>query len=200
MKINRIYLDHEIKCQMKEFFESEGFLQLNDFIQKNNLTNIKKNILEQDLKEIYNPILIKKKQMFKKDTYNHEILKLIEFFSSKDFIQFIEEILDLELMLHKIELNIYSHKDFILLSDYAKKDETIDIIFDLSDTWNEFYGGILTYTTNEEEVFYLEPSFNTLTFLYKPEEIMKYLKYVNNLAKNKKIIRLEIELKIKEEI
>ena len=82
------------------------------------------------------------------------------------------------------------------MSDKQEKSECLNVIFDISDDWNKACGGVLTYTTKEEEVFYVEPSFNSLTILYKPKEVMKYLKYINNKCENKKIIRFEMEFEI----
>lgn len=198
MKINEMYKEKEIFSQMQEFFESEGFIQLNDFLKNENLKEIVEKIKKSKLTEKYNPLIIRKKVLKKEDTFDVEILKLYEFFSSKEFLEYIEDLTELELILDKINLNVYSQKDFILLNDKTEKNDCIEVIFDISDNWHENYGGFLTYTTKEEEIFYLEPTFNTLTILFKPEEIMRYLKYINCLSEDKKIIRLEIEYKMKE--
>lgn len=198
IKINNIYLQKNITDEMQDFFELEAFIQLNNFL-KENPKKTKEQILKKQFKQIYKPLQIKREELDTKTIFDLEILKLLEFFKSKQFIQFIEEITQLELNLKSLKICKYSHKDFSILNDKTKQEDTIEVFFDLSDnSFTKDMGATLTYTTREEEVFYLNPSFNTLTILYKPQEIMKYLKYINNKAKDKNILRFEIQFEIEE--
>ncbi len=196
MNINKIYLNEDVKAEMLSYFNENAFVSLVDVFDID-LNLIKKKILKSDLKEIYNPLILRKKQLELKDCFDVEILKLMEFFKSENFLEFIEDVVDLELELKDILINVYSHKDFIILSDLDRKKETLDVVFDLSDkNWNDETGGVLTYTTAEEEVFYLNPLFNVLTILYNPQDVMKYLKYINNKSKGKNIVRVEMEFEV----
>jgi hypothetical protein len=196
IQINKIYQNEDVKAEMLLYFNEHAFLSLTDFFVLD-LKEIKKKILNSNLETIYNPLSISKKQLNLKNIFDVEILQLVEFFKSEEFLDYITEIVDLDLELKKITVNTYSHKDFIILNDSQAKEETLDVVFDLSDkNWKSDFGGILTYTTKDEEVFYLNPLFNVLTILYNPQDVMRYLKYINNKAKDKNIVRFEMEFEV----
>lgn len=197
--INDVYLKGEIFEDMQKFFTENGFIQLNDFL-KENYKEFRENLLNQEMVSVYSPLIERKKYLNLKNVYNLEVLRLIEFFKSKEFLSFIENITEFDLNLASFKVNVYSHRDFILLNDKAKRDETISVIYDLSDQFSEDMGGTLTFTTKEEEIFYLEPSFNAVSIFYNPIEVMRYLKYINNKANDLKIIRIEMEFGLTEEI
>lgn len=172
MKINHIYTNEETISEIKKFYEENGYVQLENFID-----GILPNFDNINFEKIYLP--------------TQKSLK-----TCKDFMvgideinNFIREITDEEP--NELSLNQYEHKDFIILSDKTEKEDTIDIVIDFTQDWEKEFGGTLTYTTKREEIFYLEPGFNTLTIVKKPKEVMKYLKYINNKSQNRKIIRLE---------
>jgi Rps23 Pro-64 3,4-dihydroxylase Tpa1-like proline 4-hydroxylase len=190
--INNVYTNKKVLSEMEGFFTENGFIQLSDFLTEN-FKEFRENIEKENLLEIYEPLFQKKKMLDMKNVYKLELIKVIEFFKSKEFLEFIEEITDFELNMSKFEVNVYSHKDFILLNDETKRDESVSLVYDLSDEFNEHMGGVLTYTTKEEEIFYLEPSFNCLSIFYDPIEVMKYLKYINNHSHGLKLIRIEME-------
>ncbi len=199
MEINKTYLKKEILNEIKEFFEKEAFIQLNSFFPKKT-KEIKKAFQNSRYwDKNYNPLIKSESKLDLTEEFNLEVIQTIEFFKSKEFLHYIEEITQVPLTFNSLEVQKYSHKDFTLLNDLNKNDDVIEVYFDLSDKWNESYGGSLVFLTKEEEILYLEPEFNTLTILYKPEEIMKYLKYINNRAGNKSIYRIAIKFDITEE-
>lgn len=195
MKINKTYNDNKVKSEMQNYFLENAFISLASFCE-DNLDELIYSILKEKKIENYKPLELRRKEIKLSDCFAPEILKFSEYFKSIKFLEYLESVTDLDLKFKSIELNIYSHKDFIILCDKQEKTEGLNVIFDISDDWNKDCGGILTYTTKEEEVFYVEPSFNSLTILYKPKEVMKYLKYINNKSGNKKIIRFEIEFEV----
>lgn len=199
MEIIDIYKKEKLKEEMQQFFLSEGFIQLTDFL-KGDIVNIKSKILKSNFNQVYNPMIMRKKDLLEKEIFDVDILKFLEFFKSKEFREYIENITGFELELKDFNLNMYENKDYALLHDSLKtKEDYIEVIYDMSDFIAEGAGGVLTYTTKEEEVFYLEPTFNSLTIIFKPEDIMKYLKYINNKAKDKKILRVEMRFELSEE-
>ena len=182
---------------MNNYFNKNGYIQLNDFFE-DDISKIKSQILKENFKEEYNPISHRKKILNKKNIHTHNILELFEYFKSKEFINLIKEITHLNLRIANIEICKYSHRDYVILNDETKPQNTIDLIFDLTSDWKKENGGILTYTTKSEELLYVAPNFNTLTIIHKPKEVMKYLKYINNKAKTNQIIRFEITFSIEE--
>ena len=182
---------------MSKYFSQDGFIQLNNFFE-DDISKIKSQILKEKFKEEYSPVSHRKKTLNQKKIHTHEILELLNYFKSEEFINLIKEITLLNLQIAKIELCKYLHRDFIILNDETKPQNTIDVIFDLTSDWKKENGGILTYTTKNEELLYIYPHFNTLTIVHKLKEIMKYLKYINNKAKTNQILRFEITFSIEQ--
>lgn len=197
MNINSNYLEKEVKERMGEFFQKEGYIQLKDFISKDSdFKLIEKSFLNEEFEKNYSPLTHKNSVLDIKKTFNPEILQLVEFFKSEVFLEFLEESLEIDLDFKEINILKYSHRDFEIISDLEENHEELNVYFDLTRNWKKEFGGTLTYTTEDEEIFYLEPDFNTLNIIFKPREIYKYLKYINNKCKDKKIIRIEIKYKI----
>jgi len=200
IKINDIYLNDSTLEEAQTFFETEAFIQFNDFLENKNINKLKNKLENAPSKLLYNPMKYKKFQIEFEKIYDLELIKLMEFFRSKDFLEYIEKIVGFNINYKSINISKYSHKDFTLIhDDFQEKEDVVDVIFDLSDSLSENMGGILTYATKEEEIFYLESGFNSLSILYKPETVVSYLKYINNLSKGKKILRFELQFEISED-
>ncbi|MEC8338997.1 MAG: hypothetical protein VXZ40_00100 [Nanoarchaeota archaeon] len=198
--INKAYLGDELKKEMQDFFNENVFLQLNEFLDKEHNTFRKALLTSTNFKKVYNPLLESKSVLNLKEEFSINILRFVEYFKSKEFIAFLEDVVEFSLQVRDVSIVFYEQKDFKLLSDLdtGAQEDYLEIIYDLSDEWDESYGGIQTYTTKEEEILHLEPQYNTLTILYKPEEVMKYLKYINSRSKDKKILRVEMKFDIVE--
>lgn len=191
MKINKGYRE-DMMDQIQEFFDTQGYVQLNEFITDKDLKKFPQRLMKGSFRKVYDPLMHSYEELEPRPDQDIHITAFFEFFKSKEFIDFIEEVSGLDLNIKGISLRRYSHRDFILLNDKKDTSDSLDVFFDLSEELDEGSGGILTYTTREEEVFYLEPLSNTLTIIYKPEGIMKYLKYLNNKVGEKYILRVEI--------
>ncbi len=199
-KINNLYNNEEIIREMENFFEKEGFIQMNNFFEgKINL--IKNKLINEKFDFIYNPMKYRKYILDSKKVIDFELVQIIEFFKSKEFIDFIEKIIGFELVLNSLEILKYSHKSFTIINDeeFSFNNDLIEVIYDLSDNFKEEMGGILTFTSKEEEILYLDPSFNTLSIIYKPNQIMDYLKYINHKSEKRNILRFKIKFDFKEE-
>jgi len=183
---------------MITFFENENFIQLDYFFNENKIKNIKKKILNEKFDLKYSPLEYKYKEFEIKNTYNLEILKLTEYFKSKNFLEYLEEIIQIELRFIKVKIKKYKKGDFILLNDNQKREDLIEVFFDLTLNWEENFGGEVVYVLKKEEVFSFRPKNNSLTVIYKSDQVLKYLKYINSLSKNKEILRFEIKFEIEE--
>lgn len=170
MKINSTYLEEDVIEQMIDFYNQNGYLQIQEFF-----TELPE-LLPQKKKEIYNPLYEKKTQA--------------KILVQKEIIDFIEDLLSTKIKIEKyLE---YKHKDYIILNDKKKLENGFDIIIDFTPKWKKEWGGTLTYTDGESELFYLEPQHNTLTIIGTDSGLKKYLKYINNKAEENKIKRIEI--------
>jgi hypothetical protein len=152
--INEVYKSNKVLGEMSGFFTKNGFIQLNDFLSSG-FKEFRENVEKENLLEIYEQLFCRKKMVDMKKVYKLELIRIIEFFKSKEFLDFVEEITEFDLILSKFEVNVYSHKNFIILNDETPSSETVSLVYDVSDVFSEFMGGTLTYTTKEEEIFYL---------------------------------------------
>lgn len=199
MKINEVYTKEEVMDEMNEFFLNEGYLQLKQFLEPDKIRRIREVLDKNKYFELdYKPLEHSKKTLDEKNIVEVEILELLEFLKSSKFTEYLEELLQTELKLKNISIVKYEHKDYIIINDKQKNDNTdyLDVIFDITNEWNEEYGGVLTYTDGEEELLYLNPDFNAVNIIYKDRTIVKYLKYINNKSRDKNIKRVEIKYKI----
>jgi hypothetical protein len=198
-KVEKIYKKDEVMSQMSEFFLGEGFIQLNNFFDKKYVSKIYgefKKLNPQNFIKVYDP-MTKKYEEIEISEKMFDIFLLSNFFRSKDFLDWVEIITSLDFEFSDLKIRRYSWKDFTLINDKEiEKEDKLIIYFDLTKDWKEEFGGYVTFLTKTEEILYLEPFYNTLTIIYKPKEVMKYLKYINNLSKGKEIIRFEIEFKV----
>ncbi len=199
MNINEIYAKEELVEEMQKHFDEQGFIQLNSFF-KDNLQQITSTLNKHTTNTLYKPLEISTKTLGEETKFDPEILLFLEYFKSKEFTSFLEEITGFSLTPKKCEIYKYEHKDYTLLNDITNPEEdTIEVLFDISDNLVEGAGGTRVYTTQNEEVLYLEPTFNALTILYRPKELLSYLKYINNKAKGKKLIRVEMNFTLLEQ-
>lgn len=199
MKITQTYLKKELKEEMQNHFDEQGFIQLNSFLDED-LNSLKNILLKETTNHIYKPLETSSKLLGEQTRYDPNIILFLEYFKSKEFTSFLEEITGFSLTPKKCEVHKYEHKDYTLLNDTTNpEDDTIEVLFDLSDSIPNDAGGTLIYTTQSEEVLYLEPTYNALTILYRPKELLSYLKYINRNVNNKKILRVEMNFTLLEQ-
>lgn len=196
--INEVYLNSEIKSDMIEFFTQNGFIQLNNFLDKK-FIEFKLNLMNEKFIQVSKEGTYKKKNLNLKEVYKFEIIEIIEFFKSKQFIEFIEDITECDIFLSNLEVNMYGCDDFVNFDNEPKREDIISIIFDMSDDWDEKQNeGVLSYVTGDEEIFYLDPSANTLSIMYKPQDVTRYLRKIQGNTENRKILRVEMDFSIEE--
>jgi hypothetical protein len=198
MNINPIYTSKGVMQEMKKTIENELVIALPGFF-KEDLTIIKNKLKTAPFEKKYNPLMHSYSELNLNQVYDIDIIAFVEFFKGKDFLKFIEELTNFDLQIGQVSVRKYAHSDFILLNDYQKNDDCFDITFDIADQFSDKMGGTCVYTTQEEEILYLDPSKNILTVLYKSPSIKKYLKYINAKAKDKQIFRIEIKAEFIEE-
>lgn len=196
-QINPVYKKSNLKNEMQDFFDKESFLQLTNFFTIN-LNKIKFIILDQkftkhvSLNAFFETLILK-------NNFQFEIIQLVEFFKSNEFRLFLEEITNLPLSFKSLQINKYSKNSF-QNKDYNKlNQDVLEIYYDLSDLWNEKYSGFTIFSTLNENIFYLEPIFNSLTILFRSSLVDKQIEKINNFAKNKNILRLEVQFEISEQ-
>lgn len=200
MKINEHYKSKDFTSQVSDFFNKEGYVQLQDFFIEKDALKIYKKLNKENFKLTFEPLEHKKYEIDIKKSYSPEILQIAEYFKSKEFIEYIESITDFSLQFKKLSINKYNHTCYELLSDSKVNAECIHVIFDISENWKKENGGTLVYTTSKEELLYLEPSFNSLSLVIRNVDILTYLKYINYKSKDNNIVRINIEYDFVEDL
>jgi hypothetical protein len=199
LEIQQLYSQKEFFAQAQEFFNQEGFIQLQDiFKHSEELTTFQTQLLNfPNFSNTYNP-LIENKQTTSIDSLPAQILPQIEYFKSKTFEQYIEQLVGFSLTLQAFEISKFSHKSFELLHDSKVTNSLlIDVYYFITqDEFESQYGGDKVYTTYSEELFYITPQNNTLTCVFRDDEMRVYTKYINSLAKNKSYIQIKTTFEI----
>lgn len=195
--ITKIYLKEELQSQMRDAFFQNGTIQLTGFISQEKVDKLYEILKKLNFEKISIPDYISKNKLDLDEATKVEVFEILEFFKSNDFKEFLENTFEIGIELENIEICKYKQGDYRILNDlYVKKEDKLDIIFDITKKWSKNSGGNLVYTTKEEELMILSPEYNTLSVIFRPSEIMSYLKYVNNKAKGNEIIRIEMSFKL----
>lgn len=203
--IQELYTKQEFFTQAQEFFNQEGFIQLQEFfnqeIEEVKLALTSTNSIPQEAFSLnYSPLIHNK---FELDTSNIanlkiESIELVEFFKSKTFEEYLEQLTGFSIQFTKTQVSKFNHKCFELIHDSKVTDTMLlDIYFFISkDEFEQEMGGHKVYTTFEEELFYINPTPNTLTCVFRDEELRTYTKYINSLAKEKEYIQIHTTFEI----
>lgn len=75
-------------------------------------------------------------------------------------------------------------------ANYAMRDEPTasqrEIILSLTPSWDEPWGGVVTYIDQDGGTLQVPSAPNTLTVISRPKSISRFVTYVNHYAKNRK--------------
>lgn len=198
-----LYESSDFSNQAKEYFNEQGQIQLQQFFKEKSFEEFSKELLSKKTKfTLYsNPLLHK---YYNLDNKNSSLIikNGIEYFKSKQFQDYIQEIVGFTLDFKEIQISKFTHKCYELLHDSKVTHSLlIDIYFFITkDEFFDEYGGHKTYTTFDEELFYLTPQHNTLTCIFRDDEMREYTKYINCLAKNKEYVQIKCTFEISENL
>lgn len=202
-KKQELYEQKEFLEQAKEFFNNQAQIQLQDFFQGEEFDEfITKLIQSNDLFEKKSNPLIFSYEILNQTKAPILIQNGIEYFKSKQFQDYVEKLLGFDLELKEFEISKFKHKSFELIHDSKIANSMlIDVYFFISkDSFEDNFGGYKTYTTFDEELFYLTPEHNTLTCVFRDDEMRQYTKYINCLAKDKEYIQVKTVFEIGENL
>ncbi|MCH8519950.1 MAG: hypothetical protein LAT82_04320 [Nanoarchaeota archaeon] len=203
--IQELYTKKEFFTQAQEFFNQEGFIQLQEFFNQeqkevvSSLTSL--NLIPQETFSLnYSPLIHKKFDLDYSKISNLKIesIELIEFFKSKTFEEYLEQLTGFSIQFTKTQISKFNHSCFELIHDSKVTDSMLlDIYFFITkDEFEQEMGGHKVYTTFEEELFYINPTHNSLTCVFRDEELRTYTKYINSLAKEKEYIQIHTTFEI----
>lgn len=198
MEITSLYEKEEFQNDAKEYFNSHGHLQLQIFFSSDSVKEMQQLLLQKKIKSNYDPL---SHQYFEFEESNLKT-QIEEFFKSKTFQEVNEKITGFPLDFQKTEISLFKHKSYeLILDSKITNSMVIEVYFfiTLNDFENED-GGFKVYTTFDEEILYLNIVNNTMTYVFKDEELRQYTKYINSLAKNKEYIQIKTTYEIAENI
>ena len=174
MAINELYLKNTEKIR-KMFYDNKDFpsIQLYDFFIPECYNQMKKDI---------NKLRYKKSYLATSHSYSEGDFNVVP----KELMAFVSRIVNKKISKMKLRVLKFSWKDYLIINDKLKENPGFDIIFDITDDWNQDYGGSLVYVDGSGDHFHIPPKGNTLIIAERKKGVQKFVQYVNNLSKGKK--------------
>jgi hypothetical protein len=174
MKINEFYVKDEILTQMKSAFDATDqftHVQLSELYS--DFESIKKIADDVTLTQQNDPLSFRRKEGVLTNEQSNAIItpelqKIITSITGKK--------------LSKLQFYAYAHKDYSMLLDSDNTSDRIDIILDISDSWDESWGGTFIYADEEGEYIELPANPNSLTILKAKKDEKSFLKYINHYS------------------
>lgn len=156
----------------KAFYSNKDLpsIQLYDFLDKKSYDDLKKKI--------------SKLKLARKTQAMQYSFSEAEFEFDKEIIDFVQSILKKKIQ--KTKLLCFEWKDYTILNDEVLEKPGIDVIFDITDDWNENCGGSIVYVDGNGEYTKITPSGNTLIIVERKKNTQKFVKYINHLAQKKR--------------
>lgn len=175
--INKVYFNKDSLNKIKQIINSEGSIQLYDFLEENAFNKLFSDLKKTKFKKYFIPKL---------GSYSYSN------FNSKIFSEFLTNLLRVKIK--NCIIYSFKHRDYTLMSDSKFENNGFKVVFEITDNWNQEAGGYHSFIKNSEEVFRLNFIRNSLTIIKTDNKMKSFVKYVNNKAgKNK---RYFVELNI----
>ncbi len=169
--INPLYKNKQIIRQMQFHFKNSGILKLDNFYTTPE--SISKQISKQKFIKKYSPAEYSFEESKKIPINKKELKKFLSNFS---------KVINL-----KLNLKIYAHRGYTLLNDYQKM-RKIGFIIDFTKKWNNDSNGYTSFIKNNIEILRIYPEYNNITIVNTKNNVKNFVKYVNCLAKTKRIV------------
>lgn len=178
LMINKIYLNDKIIQGIKKELKEKNFVLLDSFFDSSFYEKIKKESAREEFK---------KKFVYNKYSFLEMQSKKIEKdFLSAQFIEFLEEVLNLKIKNFEISIRKFGHGDYTLLHDSEKEKSKIGFLFFICDDWNLNFGGNVFY---KEKNLIVNPKENRFFVMKKSSR--KFVKYLNNKCGKKNFVLIE---------
>ena len=172
MEINKFY-SGKIEQVKKSFSEDFPSVTLFDFFEKKDFIKLQKRIRSLQYKK-------------EKKTLTHSHSKASITLSDKELINFLSKITNKKIKKLSGQVLSFGWKDYTILHDTVKEKQSYDIIIDLTNSWQEDFGGNIIYVDGTGDYVKIPDRRNTLTIVKRKKNIRHFVKYVNNLAGRKK--------------
>jgi hypothetical protein len=178
--INSIYLRKDVQSQMQQSFEQQKVLVLNDFLDMDGLNEIK---------PLWN---VKGKPECRADLYSYEKLPNSKTFLKPEFLSFLANIVGRQPKKISLETRKFGHRDFTLIHDEVKQQKRFVILYRNVQEWENAWGGQAVFTKNNATPLIFPLTNNQLVILACDKDTFEFVKYVNNLAGEKRFLEVKI--------
>ncbi len=171
--INKDYLKQENISKIKEIFNRDSSIQLHDFFIPELYRQMRNDVMKLKFNKSY---------LATSHSYSEADFNVIP----KEVIDFISKIINKKINKLNLKALLLSWKDYIIINDKQKEKSGFDIIFDLTDNWDEKSGGSVVYVDGSGEYTRIPPKGNTLLIAERKKGTHKFIQYMNHYSKNKK--------------
>ena len=177
MAINTLYLDNGVAKSIRNIYNKNNpkNIQLENFFQKAVCSILQK--------KLYNSKFNLKFRPYKYKYFIAKSKEIDYFLKGRYFDDLIEKILGIKKYRISYEIRKFEPGNYTLLHDFDKEKSGIDFVIDFSKDGKN-YGGYTVYLTETEELLQLNPAPNTLSFVERKENVMKYTKHFTHQNKN----------------
>lgn len=160
--LNDFYLKEDTLSQLKEVFETEGSVVMQEAI--NGVIDLPNSVLEEEALHA---------RWEKADVEFHGIDEFLEKFGIVDI---------------KFEVIRMGWKDYEILTDDSNY-KGVEIVIDLTDTWEESWGGEIRYTDGNEKLLMIPIQKNMMS-VTKMGDMYRYITYCNHHCNGHKRVLL----------
>lgn len=184
--INPQYFPESVRYNIAVQFQKEKSIQLKEFLLPHIATRTLRSVRNAPLS--LNSVAGQNQfHAFKKIPLPAKTL--LQFVRSQRFAQFVSSIAQKKVACKTASWRVFAHGDYTLLHDKNREPPGIDVILDLTPSWDGRACGHHSYVENGKGLVRIPPGFNTLAIVQRPKSVMKFVKYVNHHAgRNKRFV------------
>ena len=179
--INDIYLSATLNEKIKKELQKKEFpsATLFHFLDEETYTKIQAELL----RTYFRP-----EQLLTSHSYATAELSptLNKLFLSPECKEFISSLLDTAAFKINARLYRFGWKDYTLVSNDSLPKLGVDIILNLTEAWNEDFGGVVRYKDTEGNFISLPAQGNVFTIVRTSDEIQQFVQYINHHAEKRK--------------
>ena len=171
--INRIYLKDNILGRLKRAFETSNpvGLQIQGFLDPGHYQGL--------LRLSSNANFKLNEQRDEYSFFEDSGCPVLNFFRSREFLDFASRVTGLELKKSDCSLKIFMHGSYTLA--HFRQKGKVEFAFDMTPTWDIKWGGASNYITEEGDRLIIPPlPDNLILVLRKGTSAEGYIKYVNH--------------------
>ena len=175
-------INYEQTGLINRTFLREGVVILNKFFSDDSLKKLKSRI---------------KRLKFSKDLeLLHHSYQSVDFsYQSKELTNFLSRIINKKISKLNFKVIKLSWKDYQILNDTFQEKPGVDMVIDITEGWDERWGGLVTYADGLGNYVEVPCTDNSLTLVDRNKGMNRFIQYVNHYAKNKRRIILLARLK-----